>query len=71
MQPASSGKSCRSDRRNALEQAAEVALSSHCSPAAEGGWNQAVLKVRRKEGMGPYALTSDHFEACLEAVGVS
>lgn len=50
VQPASSGKTCRSDRRNALEQAAEVALSSHYSPAAEGGWNQAVLKVRQEEG---------------------
>lgn len=35
MQPALSRKSCRSDRRNAPEQAAEVALSSPCSLAAE------------------------------------
>lgn len=47
--PAASGKSCGAHGRPVAEQAAEVALSSHCSMAAERGWEPSRRKVPQEE----------------------
>lgn len=54
--PAASGESCGAVGRPVTEQAAEVALSSHCSTAAEQGWEPSRRKVPQEEREGWFLL---------------